>query len=62
MPVEVKQKSNVRIDVRVPCASECPCLVSGVLCQFQEPDSSMILGWLMCISGITKAVTFWYTD
>ena len=32
-------------------ASECPGLVSGVLCQFQEPDSSMILCWLMCISG-----------
>ena len=33
----------MRLDIRVLCASECPGPVSEVLCQFQEPDSSMTL-------------------
>ena len=48
--------------LRVLCASECPGPVSDVLCQFQERDSSMTLCWLMCISGIFKAVRFWCTQ
>ena len=46
----------MRIGIRVQNASECLGLVSDVLCQFLEPDSSMTLCWPMCISGITKEV------
>ena len=53
----------------IKCANRYPCSVckrmsrpvSDVLCQFQEPDSSMTLCWLMCISGIFEAVRFWCT-
>ena len=58
---ESEEMINVRLGIRVPCASECPGLVSDVLCYLQEHDNSMTLSWLMCISGITKAVKFWCT-
>ena len=51
--------SIVRLDTRVRCASGCLGLGSGVLRQFQGPDSSMILCWLMCISEITRAARCW---
>ena len=48
MLVEVRKRSNERLGTRVRCASGRLGLVSVVLCQFQGPDSSMILCWLMC--------------
>ena len=42
---------------RYPCANGCLGLGSGFLCQFQGLDSSTILCWLVCISGITSAVS-----
>ena len=51
----------------IKCATRYPCFVCKRMSRprlrrpcvsFQEPDSSMTLCWLMCITGITKAVKF----
>ena len=48
----------------IKCATRYPCSVCKRMsrprlrrpvCQFQGPDSSMILCWLMCIAGLTGA-------
>ena len=56
MLVETRKWSNVRIGIRVLCASECPGPVSVVLCQFRRPDNSATLCWRMCISAFFLTV------